>query len=73
MAVGMLRGDGQAGLNLDPTPEAELGRRYPVFSEHTSRDPDPAYRHAIVSLTTSGNELDHPLTNSVVSISNPIL
>merc|ERR1712226_1385425 len=30
-----------------------MSKRYPLFSEHTFRDPRPSYRHAIVSISTS--------------------
>lgn len=38
---------------LEPTPERDMSKRYPLFSEHTFRDPRPSYRHAIVSISTS--------------------
>ena len=47
--------------SLEPTPKAGMGQRYPIYSEHTSRDSNPELRHAIVNLGSSGKSLKKTL------------
>lgn len=53
-AAGVWRSFYDGKNKLEPTPEANMAHRYPIYSEHTSRDPSPEFRHAIVNMGTSG-------------------